>query len=633
MTIYTDAQQDAAALAKLVNEDTDVTTRYGVNPKKSGPKAIREFEDSGETAIDIFNANGDTVIDELKKSRGYRVVGTFAAGFTYELPNDVGIDSIGNSWVYAGTDELPFTVPAGTNPSSPTYTQVTFNDLQNITNRTATLIELEQSGNVQNAVNYITPEMFGAVGNANYLNPADREWYQDESFTTPAADDFLALQNAFDSLESTGGTIILSRRYRTTGRVFFSAPATKVDHFKITGVGNAAVCCDRTLSADDVILVRNAVKATCEHVSFFGTANVNEGPNNYVLHFDETIEVGVMNYNIVRNFHRSFPLDYSGNGKGYINFNEISNCVNGIVQSNSQNDSFMECIGNVIHSMHNVGSNGYIQYFGAAPSRIIGNFIECPLNGAVQYGIVGRTAHKGSIITGNTILATRKDTFLGAGIWLWNGVDDACVQGNYINGFGKCVISTQRGGTIGPNTIVGSTFNNSAGYHLEDGGNTATAITILPSSFENTARAITTNGISSNGIVVCPGQSFGSGVASSISVIGLPATTMPSSTDIPTRCTVNATSTPFFALSEANVEKWRIRHLSSNDTFQVINAATGTALLFGSEDANELGVGSLTLDDRNYTPGATANQAKIFYDGTDLKVRLPNGTISTIQLV
>ena len=124
MSIYQDSARDAADLAKLVNEDTDVTTRYGANPKLSAPKAIR-----------LIQADADAVIESLKTSRGFRVVGDFADGFTYELFNDVGIDADGNSWIYTGSGAPSKIVPAGTVPSQPDYQQVIYNDHNQTINR------------------------------------------------------------------------------------------------------------------------------------------------------------------------------------------------------------------------------------------------------------------------------------------------------------------------------------------------------------------------------------------------------------------------------------------------------------------------------------------------------------------
>jgi len=51
---------------------------------------------------------------------GWFVVGEFATGFTFTARNQIGFDASGNTWSYNGS--LPFTVPAGTVPSEPTYT-------------------------------------------------------------------------------------------------------------------------------------------------------------------------------------------------------------------------------------------------------------------------------------------------------------------------------------------------------------------------------------------------------------------------------------------------------------------------------------------------------------------------------
>lgn len=85
---------------------------------------------------DYFNSRIDETVNQiildLSTSRGFRVQGTFAAGFTYELPNDVGVDGSGNYWIYTDVSALPFIVPAATTPSAPTYTQVTFNQASNV---------------------------------------------------------------------------------------------------------------------------------------------------------------------------------------------------------------------------------------------------------------------------------------------------------------------------------------------------------------------------------------------------------------------------------------------------------------------------------------------------------------------
>lgn len=128
MATFDDAKRDASDLAKLVNEDTDVTTRYGTNPKVSAPKAIRLIEASGTETVNQIQTDAANAIATLNTSRGFRDVGDFATGFTYELPNDVAIDGSGNYWAYADINALPVTVPAGTTPTEGEYSQRTWNE-------------------------------------------------------------------------------------------------------------------------------------------------------------------------------------------------------------------------------------------------------------------------------------------------------------------------------------------------------------------------------------------------------------------------------------------------------------------------------------------------------------------------
>lgn len=108
---------------------TDVNdTSEWVNGDENHTQTFRlgQTADSPAKLINDINDRGNAAIDELRESRGFRVRGSFASGFTYELPNDVGTDSSGNSWVFSNSNNLPFTVPAGTTPSEPVYQQVVF---------------------------------------------------------------------------------------------------------------------------------------------------------------------------------------------------------------------------------------------------------------------------------------------------------------------------------------------------------------------------------------------------------------------------------------------------------------------------------------------------------------------------
>lgn len=109
MSKITDAEANATSLDGLINDDGLIPTL------RNGPKPSWEY-----------------LVNEVRNSRGFRVVGAFENGFTYELFNDVGIDSEGNGWIYVGDGSPNKTVVAGTLPSTPDYEQVTFNSADNI---------------------------------------------------------------------------------------------------------------------------------------------------------------------------------------------------------------------------------------------------------------------------------------------------------------------------------------------------------------------------------------------------------------------------------------------------------------------------------------------------------------------
>lgn len=74
----------------------------------------------------------NNILEEVTR---FNIKGTFAAGFTYETVDDVGLDNSGDPWSYTGS--LPFTVPAGTVPSNPDYEIEAFNGHAALTNRSS----------------------------------------------------------------------------------------------------------------------------------------------------------------------------------------------------------------------------------------------------------------------------------------------------------------------------------------------------------------------------------------------------------------------------------------------------------------------------------------------------------------
>ncbi len=81
--------------------------------------AIRNDFDALEASNTAFRNEQQAAYDAFVLSQGWDQVGTFAAGFTYTSPNQVGQDADGNWWRWAGT--IPAggkTVTAGTLPTS-----------------------------------------------------------------------------------------------------------------------------------------------------------------------------------------------------------------------------------------------------------------------------------------------------------------------------------------------------------------------------------------------------------------------------------------------------------------------------------------------------------------------------------
>lgn len=123
-------QEDVNNTADWANgdENTTVTMRLG-QTARSPAKVINDIQLQANSAI-----------EEINLSRGFRVVGNFSDGFTYELYNDVGIydDGLGNpdsitSWIYVGAGAPDKIVTAGTNPVGDSdYQQVTYNNADNI---------------------------------------------------------------------------------------------------------------------------------------------------------------------------------------------------------------------------------------------------------------------------------------------------------------------------------------------------------------------------------------------------------------------------------------------------------------------------------------------------------------------
>lgn len=135
-------------LAKLTASTTELTNtvvgKYAALDSKVAA-AGDSAADAASSAIDAANAASstiDTIVLETNKSRGFRVVGAFVDGFTYELFNDVGIDEEGNSWIYKGDGKPHKVVSAGTVPSAD-------DGYEQVTNGTASAVATDSGQSVQ----------------------------------------------------------------------------------------------------------------------------------------------------------------------------------------------------------------------------------------------------------------------------------------------------------------------------------------------------------------------------------------------------------------------------------------------------------------------------------------------------
>jgi len=114
----TNFKTDAGIADNLVNGSASTyPTRYG-----GDRDSFAGMNANANAQLNKNQATFDAQLNSLTNSFGWRVVGDFTTGFTYTMPNDIGIDASGDYWRYTGA--LPFVVTAGTVPSAPNYSQV-----------------------------------------------------------------------------------------------------------------------------------------------------------------------------------------------------------------------------------------------------------------------------------------------------------------------------------------------------------------------------------------------------------------------------------------------------------------------------------------------------------------------------
>lgn len=105
-------QRNVQDTDKFVNQETGTfTNRVG--------KVIKP--------IPVIESEANAAVISL----GWTPSGEFATGFTYTKLNDVGRDSLGSWWRYNGSD-LPKVITAGTVPSSPNFSVISFETADNV---------------------------------------------------------------------------------------------------------------------------------------------------------------------------------------------------------------------------------------------------------------------------------------------------------------------------------------------------------------------------------------------------------------------------------------------------------------------------------------------------------------------
>lgn len=129
MSKIADTEANATSLDSLVNDNALVPTL------RNGPKPSYQYLVNG------WNSEFDLALEQYKESRGFNTKGTFVDGFTYELPNDVGLDADGNPWILIDTSSLPVVVSESTTPTNPPYKQVAYGTASQVSTNTSDTVQ------------------------------------------------------------------------------------------------------------------------------------------------------------------------------------------------------------------------------------------------------------------------------------------------------------------------------------------------------------------------------------------------------------------------------------------------------------------------------------------------------------
>lgn len=148
MSTYTDFQEDMADAKVLVNEDAEVITRYGPQPKKSFLRLQNEFEEAADAQRVVIDSLAAAQREDIYEKVTPSVKGTFEAGFTFEglfERGKFGTEPNETYWAFTGGSAgLPHTVTAGTDPTlGGPYEQVSLNIASDISTSFGGSVELE----------------------------------------------------------------------------------------------------------------------------------------------------------------------------------------------------------------------------------------------------------------------------------------------------------------------------------------------------------------------------------------------------------------------------------------------------------------------------------------------------------
>lgn len=128
----------------------------------------------------------------------------------------------------------PLTYKTPTNLST-YFDSVTFKDSAN--NNYNVLVSNDKTSKLGTGTYYDVTD-YGAIGDANYLNPADHKWYKDSTFTTLATDDTQVIQNVMDMLKD-GDVILFKKKFRITKPLKLNqTPGNKKGNILFTNDGN-----------------------------------------------------------------------------------------------------------------------------------------------------------------------------------------------------------------------------------------------------------------------------------------------------------------------------------------------------------------------------------------------------------